>query len=206
MIHQALPAYMMPLASTVALRPSSYSSCAEISPGPPRALPAAAAVTRAGCPKSHWTKSKSKVISSRGLAIVFLVIGSVSAEVRAEPICGDAQDPSKFSRLGDSMYVLVGYNRADQEADQENLLRCARGLDHGIGVFQPKCEWRLAEDVFSPPESGHHVFAVIDESPPRCRARACGLVRSEKAGHASEVPGSVCWSLIVPRLFEQPAF
>ncbi len=31
---------------------------------PPRALPAAAAVTRAGRPKSHWTKSKSKVISS----------------------------------------------------------------------------------------------------------------------------------------------
>jgi hypothetical protein len=34
---------MMPLASTVALRPSSYSSSAEISPGPPLALPAAAA-------------------------------------------------------------------------------------------------------------------------------------------------------------------
>jgi hypothetical protein len=98
----------------------------------------------------------------RGLAVVFLVIGSVSAEVRAEPICGDAQNLSEFSRLGDSMYVLVAYNRADQEADQQNLLRCVRGLDHGIGVFQPKCEWRLAEDVFSPTESGHHVFAVID--------------------------------------------
>ena len=29
-------------------------------------------------------------------------------------------------------------------------------------MIQQKCEWRLAEDVFSPPQSGHHVFAVID--------------------------------------------
>jgi hypothetical protein len=60
------------------------------------------------------------------------------------------------------MYMLVAYDRADEEADQQNLLRCVRGLDHGVGVFQPKCEWRLAEDVFSPPESGHHVFAMVD--------------------------------------------
>jgi hypothetical protein len=60
------------------------------------------------------------------------------------------------------MYMRVGCNRADQEADQQNLLRFARGLDHGIGVFQSKCKWCLAEDVFSPLESGHHVFPMID--------------------------------------------
>jgi hypothetical protein len=31
-------------------------------------------------------------------------------------------------------------------------------------------------------------------------------IRSEKAGHASEIPGSVCWSLVVPRLFDAACF
>lgn len=60
---KAKPGGIKPLAVTVACRPSSYCSTAEISPGP-CAVWTALADTVVGRPISQWIRSKSKVISS----------------------------------------------------------------------------------------------------------------------------------------------
>ena len=85
----------------------------------------------------------------RGIAVVRLVIGRIRVEIGPQPPGGDAQQASVLARSRDRFDVLIGAERAHEQADLQQAVGAPGGVAHLPGFVQLERQRSLAEHMLA---------------------------------------------------------